>query len=109
MAAALVLTDDNFQKEVLEATEPVLVDFGAAWCGPCRTLEPVVEELATEYAGRVKVAKLDADAHPKTVAEYSIRGLPTLLFFKDGKVQDTLVGAARKGQLAEKLDKVLAS
>ena len=91
---------------MLEATEPVLVDFGAAWCGPCHTLEPV-EELANEYAGRVKVAKLDADDHTQTVARYQIRGLPTLLFFRDGEVQDTIVGAAPKGQLVEKLDAVL--
>jgi thioredoxin-like negative regulator of GroEL len=70
MADTLILTDDTFQKEVLEATETVLVDFGAAWCGPCHTLEPVVKELANEYAGRVKVAKLDADDHTQTVARY---------------------------------------
>jgi thioredoxin 1 len=104
MADTLVLTDDNFQAEVLDSTEPVLVDVGAAWCGPCRTLEPIVEQLAEEYAGRVKVAKLDADAHPQTVAKYQIRGLPTLLFFHHGSVQDTHVGVAAKAQLADKLD-----
>ncbi|HJP34192.1 MAG TPA: thioredoxin [Candidatus Latescibacteria bacterium] len=107
MAEPLVVTDDTFEAEVLQATEPVLVDFGATWCGPCRTLEPIVEELAREYAGRVKVAKLDADDHPQTVAKFQIRGLPTLLFFRGGQVQDTLVGVAAKGQLTEKLDAVL--
>ena len=104
MADPIVLTDDNFQAEVLDSQEPVLVDVGATWCGPGRTLEPIVHELATEFAGRAKVAKLDADDHPATVAKYQIRGLPTLLFFKDGEVQDAHVGVAAKSQLAEKLD-----
>lgn len=108
MADTLTLTDDNFQAEVLDSTQPVLVDVGAAWCGPCRTLEPIVDELATEYAGRVKVAKLDADAHPATVARFQVRGLPTLLFFKDGNVQDAHVGVAGKAQLSEKLDALSA-
>ena len=101
------LTDATFDEEVLQAQEPVLVDFSAVWCPPCRALEPVVEELAGEYAGRVKVAKLDADQYRETVSRYQIRGLPTLLFFKDGQVQDTVVGAAPKGQLVQKLDAVL--
>lgn len=104
MSEPLTLTDDNFQAEVLDAAQPVLVDVGAAWCGPCRTLEPIVDELAAEYAGRVKVAKIDADAYPQTVAKYQVRGLPTLLFFKDGNVVDTHVGVAGKAQLAGKLD-----
>ena len=103
----VVLTDATFDEEVLQAQEPVLVDFSAVWCPPCRVLEPVVEELAGEYAGRVKVAKLDADQYRETVSRYQIRGLPTLLFFKDGQVQDTVVGAASKGQLVQKLDAVL--
>jgi len=103
----VVLTDATFDEEVLQAQEPVLVDFSAVWCPPCRVLEPVVEELAGEYAGRVKVAKLDADQYQETVSRYQIRGLPTLLFFKDGQVQDTVVGAAPKGQLVQKLDAVL--
>ena len=103
----VVLTDATFDEEVLQAQEPVLVDFSAVWCPPCRVLEPVVEELAGEYAGRVKVAKLDADQYRETVSRYQIRGLPTLLFFKDGLVKDTVVGAAPKGQLVQKLDAVL--
>ena len=103
----VVLTDATFDEEVLQAQEPVLVDFSAVWCPPCRVLEPVVEELAGEYAGRVKVAKLDADQYRETVSRYQIRGLPTLLFFKDGQVQDAVVGAAPKGQLVQKLDAVL--
>ena len=103
----VVLTDATFDEEVLQAQEPVLVDFSAVWCPPCRVLEPVVEELAGEYAGRVKVAKLDADQYQEMVSRYHIRGLPTLLFFKDGQVQDTVVGATPKGQLVQKLDAVL--
>ena len=103
----VVLTDETFAEEVLESNEPVLVDFSAVWCPPCRALEPVVEQLADEYAGRVKVAKIDADRHQEAVARYQIRGLPTLLFFKDGQVQDTVVGAAPKGQLTQKLEAVL--
>ena len=104
MAESIVLTDDNFQEEVLDSTEPVLVDVGATWCGPCRSLEPIVEELAIEFAGRVKVAKLDADSQPQTVAKYQIRGLPTLLFFKNGEIRDTQVGVVEKSELVDKLD-----
>jgi thioredoxin 1 len=104
MADTLTLTEDNFQAEVLDSSEPVLVDVAAAWCAPCRALEPIVEQLAAEYAGRVKVARIDADDHPQTVARYQVRGLPTLLFFKDGEVVDAHVGLAGKAQLAAKLD-----
>lgn len=109
MAHAIVVKDETFDEEVLQEAQPVLVDVGAVWCPPCRALEPVVESLAAEYAGRAKVAKLDADANQQAVAQYQIRGLPTLLFFKDGRVQDTLVGAAPKGQIAQKLDALLAA
>jgi len=105
----VILNDATFDEEVLQSQEPVLVDVGAAWCGPCRTLEPVIGELADEYAGRVKVAKLDADSHQEAVSRYQIRGLPTLLFFKNGQVQDTIIGVAPKGQLVERLDAVLGA
>ena len=104
MADPVVLTDDNFQAEVLDSSEPVLVDVWATWCGPCRTLGPIVDELAGDFEGRAKVAKLDADAHAATIAKYQVRALPTLLFFKDGEVRDTHVGVAGKAQLAEKLE-----
>ena len=107
MADALILTDDTFQQEVLEATEPVLVDFGAAWCGPCRTLEPVVEELAREYDGRIEVRKADYDDVQKIATEYRIRSLPTVLFFKDGKETDRLVGAVPKKRLVEQIEALL--
>ena len=104
MSEPLVLTDDTFKDEVLEADVPVLVDFGAVWCGPCRMVAPIVEELAGEYAGRAKIAKIDVDAAQKTAAEFGIRSIPTLLVFKDGKVADQIIGAVPKKQIVEKLD-----
>lgn len=98
------LTDDNFEDEVLNADEPVLVDFWATWCGPCRQIAPIVEDLADEFAGRAKVGKVDVDDNPQTAQEYGVRSIPTLLFFKDGEVQETLVGAGGKKALKEKLE-----
>lgn len=108
MAEPIILTDDNFESEVLQADTPVLVDFWAAWCGPCRMVGPIVEELVDEYDGRLKVCKLDVDAAQKTAQEYGIRSIPTLLIFNDGKVADQVIGAVPKGQITEKLDGVLA-
>lgn len=107
MAKPETLTDQNFQQEVLESTQPVVVDFSATWCPPCRALEPVLDELTGQYAGRVKVGKLDADRDPESVTRYQIRGLPTLLFFKNGEVVDSLVGAVPKAKLAAKFDSLL--
>lgn len=107
MAEPIVLTDDNFETEVLQADQPVLVDFWAAWCGPCRMVGPIVEELVGEYDGRAKVCKLDVDAAQKTAQEYGIRSIPTLLIFKEGKVADQVIGAVPKTQITEKLDSVL--
>ena len=109
MSEPITLTDENFSKEVLESSIPVLVDFWAVWCGPCRMVAPVVEALASEYQGRAKVAKLDVDSAQKTATDYGIRSIPTLLIFKGGKVADQVIGAVPKKQIVEKLDAVLAN
>ena len=109
MSTPIALTDDNFSEEVLDSNLPVLVDFWAAWCGPCRMVAPIVEELAAEYDGKAKIAKLDVDAAQKTAMEFGIRSIPTLLIFKGGKVSDQVIGAIPKEQIAEKLDAALAS
>ncbi|MBT8401050.1 MAG: thioredoxin [Rhodothermia bacterium] len=106
-AKYVTLTDQNFQEEVLNSGEPVLVDFWAAWCGPCRIIAPVIEELAGEFEGRAKIAKMDVDENPQIPMNLGIRSIPTLLFFKDGKVVDQLVGAAPKKMLSEKLDNLV--
>ena len=108
MSELINLTDDNFSQEVLDADVPVLVDFWATWCGPCRMVAPVIEDLAGEYDGRAKVAKLDVDVAQKTASEFGIRSIPTLLIFNDGKVADQIIGAVPKKQIAEKLDAVIA-
>ena len=104
----VIITDENFEEEVLRAKEPVMVDFWATWCGPCRMLAPVVEELANDYAGRVKVCKLDTDQGPQTSAKYRISSVPTILFFKGGQVAAQAVGLQSKSALQEKLDALLA-
>lgn len=109
MSEPIALTDDNFSDEVLNAELPVLVDFWASWCGPCRKIAPIVEELSGEYEGKAKVCKLDVDAAQKTAAEFGIRSIPTLLIFKDGKVADQLIGAVPKQQITEKLDASLSN
>jgi thioredoxin 1 len=109
MSHPITLTDENFAQEVLESEVPVLVDFWAVWCGPCRMVAPVVEALADEYQGRAKVAKLDVDSAQKTASDYGIRSIPTLLIFKGGKVADQVIGAVPKKQIVEKLDAVLAN
>ena len=109
MSEIIALTDDNFSDEVLNAELPVLVDFWATWCGPCRMIAPIVEELSSEYEGKAKVCKLDVDAAQKTAAEFGIRSIPTLLIFKEGKVADQLIGAVPKQQITEKLDASLSN
>lgn len=108
MSEPLHFTDDNFGKEVLESSEPVLVDFWAAWCGPCRMIAPVIEELANDYQGKVKVGKLDVDNNQRTAMQYGIRSIPALLVFKNGKVVDQIIGAVSKSRITEKLDHVTA-
>ncbi|HUB09978.1 MAG TPA: thioredoxin [Myxococcales bacterium] len=103
----LELSDDNFKKEVLEADKPVLVDFWATWCMPCKAIAPVVEELAKSYSGKVKVGKMDIDHHQATPQSFGIRSIPTLLVFKGGKVVDQIVGAVPKGKIEDALRKAL--
>ncbi|MEJ2636566.1 MAG: thioredoxin [Calditrichia bacterium] len=103
MAQPIKVTDADFKKEVLESTVPVLVDFWAPWCAPCRIVAPVVEEIAGEYSGFLKVAKLNTDDNPMTAMEYRIMGIPTLGIFMNGKMVDQIVGAAPKPQIVDKL------
>jgi thioredoxin 1 len=104
---SLELTEETFEQEVLKATIPVLIDFWAAWCGPCKMIAPIVEELAIEYEGKLKIGKVDVDNHQKIAMQYGIRSIPTLLIFKGGKVVEQIVGAAPKKTLVEKLSKHL--
>ncbi len=101
------LSDESFETEVLEESKPVLVDFWAPWCGPCKSIAPILEEIAGEYSGKLKVAKLDVDDNPETPAKYGVRGIPTLILFKGGEVDQTKVGALTKSQLIAFLDSAL--
>jgi thioredoxin 1 len=107
-SAPLHVSDAEFGKTVLEAQQPVLVDFWAAWCGPCRMIAPLVEEIARDYAGKAVVAKMDTDANPQTPMKYGIMGIPTLIIFKGGQEVDRIVGAVPKAMITKKLDAVLA-
>jgi thioredoxin 1 len=99
----LELTDANFQQEVLKSEKPVLVDFWAVWCGPCRMIAPVVEEIAKEYHGKLKVGKLDVDHNPETAMQFGVRSIPTLLVFKGGRVVEQIVGALPRKSLLDKV------
>lgn len=100
-------TDASFESDVLQSDIPALVDFWAAWCGPCKMIGPLLDELSTEYAGRIKVCKVDVDSNPETAAKFNVRGIPTLLVFKNGAVEATKVGALSKNQLVEFVDGLL--
>ncbi|HOA72335.1 MAG TPA: thioredoxin [Phycisphaerae bacterium] len=100
-------TDANFEEEVLQASEPVLVDFWAEWCMPCKALGPIIDELATEYAGRVKVGKIDIDSNQSSSARFQISAVPTVILFKDGEVREKFVGLRSKSELAASLDQTL--
>jgi thioredoxin 1 len=103
----LHVSDKNFALEVLQSGVPVLVDFWATWCGPCRAISPIVEELAKEFSGRVKITKLNVDENPATPGQYGVRGIPTLILFKEGKVLDQIVGSVPKARLKALIEKAL--
>ena len=100
-------TADNFETEVIQSTQPVLVDFWAEWCGPCRQIAPAADEVAAEYEGRAVVGKVNIDHHPDIASQYGIRSIPNLLLFSNGKVQQQIVGAVGKGELLEAINKLL--
>ena len=106
MKPTIEINETNFEKEVLQSKEPVLVDFWAEWCGPCKMLAPALEEIATEQSGRVKVAKVNVDQNPTLAARFGIQSIPTLLYFADGQVRDQTIGAVAKRTITAKLEKL---
>jgi thioredoxin 1 len=102
MADLINVTEDTFENEVINASEPVLVDFSAVWCGPCKMLDPIVKQLAGEWDGKVKVVKIDADQNPNILMQYSVLGIPTLLFFKEGEIKERITGYLPKDKLVAK-------
>jgi thioredoxin 1 len=109
MASVQAVEDATFEREVLQSPTPVLIDFWAAWCAPCRAIAPVVEEIASEYAGKLKVVKMDVDANPQTPSRYGVRGIPNLIIFQGGQVKEQIIGAVPKAQLARAIDKVVSA
>ncbi|TVQ14707.1 MAG: thioredoxin [Bacteroidetes bacterium] len=104
---AIELTDSNFEELVLKSDKPVLVDFWAEWCGPCRMVAPIVNEISVEYEGKAVVGKLDVDSNPEVAQKYGIRNIPTILFFKNGEIADKQVGAVPKSMLTSKIENLL--
>ena len=109
MATVQPVADDSFDREVLQSATPVLIDFWAPWCAPCRAIAPVVEELAGEYAGRLKVLKMNVDENPRTPSRYGVRGIPNLILFHAGEVKEQIVGAVPKAQLVRAISNVVAA
>ena len=109
MADVLAVSDDSFESEVLQSPAPVLVDFWAPWCAPCRAIAPVVEELARDYAGKLKVVKMNVDDNPRTPSQYGVRGIPTLLLIHGGQVKEQLIGAQPKAKLVSAIGNVVAA
>lgn len=107
MADVMKVTDENFDEEILKSDLPAMVDFWAEWCGPCKMVSPVVEELAKDYAGKIKVASMDVDQNRQTPAKFGIRNIPTLIFFKNGEIAATVIGAQPKSSIDEELRKLL--
>ncbi len=107
MSQVLEANDTSFEAEVVQADRPVLVDFSATWCGPCKKLEPLVHEIAADYDGRLKVVKVDVDKSPSIAAKFAVMSVPTLVFFRDGQVMDQLTGLVAKRVIADRVDKVL--
>lgn len=103
----ITITDDNFDSEVTKSDKPVLIDFWAAWCGPCRLIAPIVEELAVEYKDKAKIGKLDVDDNQQTAIKFGVRSIPTILIFKEGQVKETIIGAVPKNQIVQKLNAVI--
>jgi len=108
MSNAVAVKTATWEQEVLKTSGAVMVDFWAVWCGPCQAIAPVIDELSVEYQGKLKVLKLNTDENPDIASQYQIMGIPTLLFFKDGKQVDKIVGAASKKNLKDKIDKIIA-
>lgn len=104
----ITITDENFDEEVTKSDKPVLIDFWATWCGPCKMIAPIVEELVDEYEGKAKIGKLDVDNNQQTAIKFGVRSIPTILIFKDGKLKDTIIGAVPKGQIVQRLNSAIA-
>ena len=105
--AKIEFTDQNFEQEVLKSDVPVVIDFWAIWCGPCKLVAPIMDELAETYEGRAKIGKIDVDVNQQTAIKYGVRSIPTVLFFKDGEVKDIVIGAVNKQVFIDKLEKLL--